>query len=44
MKYKQEIIFENESTKTALVEKYKDDIIEDVKSIVESSFDSVGLL
>ncbi len=39
VKYKQEIIFENESTKTALVEKYKEDIIDQVKSIVEYSFD-----
>ena len=39
MKYKQEIIFENESANTALVEKYKDDIIKHVKAIVECSFD-----
>lgn len=39
MKYKQEIRFENESINTALVEKYKDDIIEQVKEIVENSFD-----
>lgn len=39
MKYKQEIIFENESLNTTLVEKYKDDIIKKVKAIVECSFD-----
>lgn len=39
MKYKQEIIFENESANTAFVEKYKDDIIKHVKAIVENSFD-----
>lgn len=39
MKYKQEIIFENESSNTAFVEKYKDDIIKHVKAIVENSFD-----
>lgn len=39
MKYKQEIIFENESVNTALVEKYKENIIEQVKEIVKYSFD-----
>lgn len=41
MKYKQEIRFENESINTTLVEKYKDDIIEQVKEIVENSFDFI---
>ena len=39
MKYKQKIIFENESANTALVEKYKDDILKHVKAIVENSFE-----
>lgn len=39
MKYKQEIIFENESANTTLVEKYKNAIIEQVTGIVENSFD-----
>lgn len=39
MKYKQKIIFENESSNITLVEKYKNDVIEQVKNIVECSFD-----
>ena len=39
MKYKQEIIFENKSVNTTLVEKYKDDILKQIKTIVEYSFD-----
>ena len=39
MKYKQNIIFENESTKTELVDKYKDDIIEKIRYLIEANFD-----
>jgi len=39
VKYKQKIMFENELSNIALVEKYKDYIIKKVKAIVQSSFD-----